>query len=229
MRTDTVQRVRVTFAIEWPLCYASVLDLGRLWDRLLRRAELPLAYSQGFNPHPRLAFAAALPVGYTSECEMVDILLAERVATEEMARRIDGERPAGLSILSVDEVPLNATAPQSTMRQADYVVRLEGAFGAGEAEQALDALLARPHVMRERFRKGRVREYDLRALIHEAVCEEDGAGGALLRLRLACGSQGAGRPEEVVDELGLAIERQAIRRVRLLWDAASGDREGDDR
>ena len=229
MRTEIAQRIRVTFAIEWPLCYGSVLDLGRLWERLLRRAALPLAYTQGFNPHPRLAFAAALPVGYTSECEAVDILLSERVAVEGLGGSLAPECPEGLRVLSAEEVPLEAPAPQATMRAADYVVRLQGEFAYEELVEALERLLARSEVVRERTRKGRLKEYDLRPLIHEAACEEDGAGEPLLRLRLACGSEGAGRPEEIVDELGLAISRRAIRRVRLFWEDPSCDSEGEGR
>lgn len=229
MRIDTAQRVRVTFAIEWPLCYASVLDLGRLWERLLRRAGLPLAYSQGYNPHPRLAFAAALPVGYTSECEAVDILLSERFAVEALAGLLAPECPAGLRVLRVEEVPLEAPAPQSTMHAADYVVRLRGEFTYDALVGAPERLLARPEIVRKRQRKGRLKEYDLRPLIHEAACEEDGAGEPLLRLRLACGSEGAGRPEEIVEELGLAILRMDIRRVRLLWEDPSCDSEGEGR
>jgi radical SAM-linked protein len=80
MRTGVEQRLRIIYGIEGALSYASVLDIGRLWERLLHRSGMPLAYTQGFNPHPRMQFAAALAVGYTSSYEVLDLLLSELVS-----------------------------------------------------------------------------------------------------------------------------------------------------
>jgi len=81
------QRLRITFAKGETLKYISHLDLARAWERALRRAGVPLAYSQGFNPRPKMAFAAALPVGYTATAEMVDILL-EKPLVVRIWRRV---------------------------------------------------------------------------------------------------------------------------------------------
>ncbi len=217
MRTDTVQRVRITFGVDWPVCFASVLDLGRLWERLLRRAGLPLAYSQGFNPHPRMSFAMALPVGYTSDCEMIDVVLAERLDVEAIRERVAQQAPPGLSIRAVTDLALGEPSPQASMREAEYVVPIREEVSADALNAALSALLARPSVPRNRVRKGETRAYDLRPFIYAAGCEIDPAGGHLLRLRLACGSNGAGRAEEVVDEMGLTAQAGMVRRVRLVW------------
>lgn len=217
MRTDTAQRLRLTFGVEWPVCYASVLDLGRLWERLLRRAGLPLAYTQGFNPHPRMAFGMPLPVGYTSECEIVDLLLAEYLDPHATLQSVRAQCPPGLTVLSAEDIPLKAPALQATMREAEYLVRLRAERTAEEMTQAVRALLGRPSIPRARQRKGRLQEYDLRALLYSATYEPGADGHHLLRLRMACGSQGAGRPEELIDELGLDAAQSAIRRVRLVW------------
>ena len=226
MHTDTVQGIRITFGVEWPVCFASVLDLGRLWERLLRRAGLPLAYSQGYNPHPRLTFGMALPVGYTSECELADVLLAERLDLEDVRRRVEEQCPPGLRILGAEELPLGAPSPQSTMREAEYVVRLRGSVPGDTLLEAIRTLLERPRIPRQRLRKGRQREYDLRPLIHAATCAIGPDGEPLLHLRLACGADGAGRPEEVVQELCLGVMYSTIRRVRLVWGAAPRGGEG---
>ena len=70
-------RIRVTFSKTYHMRYTSHLDVHRTWERTLRRARLPLAYSQGFNPRPKINLAAALPLGFTSDCEIVEFWLDE--------------------------------------------------------------------------------------------------------------------------------------------------------
>jgi len=219
MRTDTVQRLRVGFGIDGPLCYISVLDMGRLWERLLHRANIPITYTQGYNPHPKLQFAAALPVGYSSACELVDILLAERVAPGEFLARSRAQQPIGLDIYCVEQVALKAPALQSKMRKAEYEVQLWIQDESVDVQETLHDFLARPSIMRQRAKKGRKVDYDLRPLVHAlgyqgyiGTCHE-------LNMLLRCGSRGSGRPEEIIDELGLSVERYAIRRTKLIWDS----------
>jgi len=220
MQTDVVQRVRVTFGVHWPLCYASVLDLGRLWERLLRRAHARLAYTQGYNPHPRLAFAAALPVGYTSDAEVVDVLLAERAEFGALRREMRRQAPEGLAIGDLVEVPLSSPALQAVMREARYRVTLYGAEH-DNVIGALKGLLARPSISRKRVRKGEVREYDLRPLIRDAQLHRDRHGEQALDVRMVCGPEGSGRPEELIEELGVPIEDYAVRRIALIWEGGA--------
>jgi len=220
MQTAVQQRLRVTFGVADPLIYASVLDLGRLWERLLRRARAPLAYTQGFNPHPRLQFAAALPVGYGSECELVDILLAECLTPECFRQSVAPQLPPGLSIEQVEEIPLDAPSPQATMREAHYRVSLTAPVPAEQVRQSLDSLVARQEIIRERPKKGELKPYDLRPLVLALeLCSSNDTHHELF-MRLLCSAQGSGRPEEVVDELGLPLTDFAIRRCRLVWGTA---------
>ncbi|HHX66093.1 MAG TPA: DUF2344 domain-containing protein [Chloroflexi bacterium] len=218
MRTDVVQRLRITFAVDDPLSYISVLDMGRLWERLLRRARVPIAYSQGFNPHPRMQFATALPVGYQSDCEVIDLLLAEALSPDDLAVMVTPQCPPGLSILDVREVPVRAAAPQSTMQEAHYHVRVCGASEAAEFKTALNRLMARDTIIRQRRKKGKLVDYDLRPLILDVRYLSDHNDCHELSMVLRCGSQGAGRPEEILDELGLDVARYTIRRTRLVWE-----------
>jgi len=219
MRTDTVQRLRVGFGIDGPLRYTSVLDMGRLWERLLHRANIPITYTQGYNPHPKLQFAAALPVGYSSACEFVDVLLAERVAPGEFLARSRAQQPIGLDIHRVEQVPLKAPALQSKIRAAEYKVQLWLQGDPADIQQALHDFLGRESIMRQRTKKGRKVDYDLRPLVRDLRYQ--GCIGAYheLNMLLRCGSRGSGRPEEIIDELGLSVERYAIRRTKLIWDA----------
>jgi radical SAM-linked protein len=220
---DAVQRLRVTFGVDGPLIYASVLDMGRLWERLLRRAAVPLAYSQGFSPHPRMQFAAALPVGYSSECELLDLWLRQYIAPLDFARAVQRQLPPGLSISEVGETPLKAPAPQSGMREAFYQVRLWVDISPEAIARWLQDLLARPQIIRQRLKKGQMEEYDLRPLIHDARYVHGFQGEHELELRLACGPQGAGRPEEILATLDARVKRYIIHRKSLVWS------EGEER
>jgi radical SAM-linked protein len=221
---EAVQRLRVGYRIADPLQYVSVLDMGRLWERLLRRARLPLAYTQGFHPHPRLQFAAPLPVGYLSEAEWLDVYLREAVTLPATRVALDAQCPRGLEITGVETVPLDAPNLQSIVREAEYDVLIWTAAAPEAVRGALETLLARENLPRSRVRKGRPQEYDLRPLIHALSyaggTRSDGAGTweHLLRLRARSGSLGSGRPEEVLDELRLAIDHSRICRTRLIWE-----------
>lgn len=217
-----VQRTRVTFGLSGPLVYASVLDLGRLWERLLRRAGVPLAYTQGYSPHPRLQFASPLPVGYSSECEVMDVWLERRMDLMDLARGMRQQSPPGLTIREVAEVHLAAPYPQSTLRSAEYRVHLESAMSAPEVGAAIEWLLAQPSIERRRVRKkGRRQSYDLRPLIRDV--RHEGIEGNIHRLWIdvRCGSQGSGRPEEIVAAMGMDASHMTIHRTRLVW----GERE----
>ncbi len=87
------QRLRITFSQQGVLRYVGHLDVVRTWERALRRASIPLAYSEGFNPQPRLFFAAALPLGATGQREIVDVVLAESMAPEAFHARVQPHLP----------------------------------------------------------------------------------------------------------------------------------------
>ena len=216
---DSIEsRVRVTFAVDLPLCYSSVLDMGRMWERLLRRAQVPIAYSQGFRPHARLQLAAALPVGYTSHCESLDILLVRKVDCAEVLSAVRQSSPPGLAVLDARPVPVRTKSPQSTMREAQYSVCLWSEVEPERIEGALLRLLERPSIARQRMKKrGRIVDYDLRPLILALEYSERCPDHHVLSMNLRCGSSGSGRPEEIMSELGFEDERVSICRVRLIW------------
>ncbi len=217
MQTLVVQRMRLTFGISEPLHYASVLDLGRLWERLLRRARVPLAYTQGYNPHPRLQFAAALPVGYTSECELLDLLLAEELEPQTFLAMIAPQLPPGLTVTHAEAIALHAPSPQAGMRAAHYRVSVCTPRSANQVSAALDALLTRTQIMRERHKKGEMRAYDLRPLIDSLTLSGTHGACHTLEMVLRCGQEGSGRPEQIVDALSLDHTDLTIHRCRLTW------------
>ena len=219
--TTVVQRLRIRYAVEGPLRYVSVLDQARIWERLLRRAGMPLAYTQGYNPRPRLQLGSALPVGYASDCEFIDLFLSADVTPEVLTKAITPQLPMGLTVYEVHQVPLKAAAIQSRVREAWYEVRVwtdeVSAHDSGaRIQRAIDILLARVEIPRQRHKKGRLADYDLRPLILDIRYHLQHDNCLLLVMRLQAGPHGSGRPEEVLDELGLADGRYRIQRRELV-------------
>lgn len=205
-------RLRITFAKQGPLRYTGHLDLHRIWERTLRRAGLPLAYSQGFHPQPRLQIASALPLGFTSRAEIVDVFLTQSIPIEGLRETIQAAAPPGLEILKIEEVAANAPALQTQLRAAEYAITLPELASDSHTElpRRIAALLAAPALPRQRRGKG----YDLRPLIEELRLLEDGR----LFMRLSAREGATGRPEEVLAELGIPWEETHIERIRLIFE-----------
>jgi len=214
---QATHRLRVTYGVDRPLQYVSVLDLARVWARLLKRAGVPVAYSQGYNPHPRLQMASVLPLGYTSECEIMDVLLTEEMPPQSLLDAIANEVPAGLRIYGAQAVPLKSPAPQSQFSEAEYRVTVWGALSADALDRGIANLLQRDEVIRERKKHGKLVSYDLRPLIHYMERQQSLVGMHTLFVRMAHSSMGSGRPEEALAEMRLAIDSQQIHRLRLVW------------
>ena len=206
------QRLRITFGKFDALKYTSNLDVAKIWERVLRRADLPLLYSQGFNTRPKLQLATALPLGITSECELLDVTLRERIRLEGLEERLRPVSPAGLRIYRAEEVAVGEAALQTRVRSARYVVTfVEPVPGLA---QLAGALLARKSIPRSIQRKRRVVEKDLRPLIHELVADD----AQTLRMRVAVGDRGNLRPRDLLEEMGLQECWHHVHRRQLLLD-----------
>jgi len=214
--------MRVTFATDESVKYVGHLDLARAWERALRRAKLPLSYSQGFHPQPRIQFASALPLGVTGAAEVVDIYLNEDLEPAELLLRLEPALPPGIRPTAAIPVPRELPSLQSQVREATYRVEVE----TDEADLAfisrLEAFLARPSAWRERRRGDRLARYDLRPLVkslrYRGACE---IGQAFVT---AMNSQPAatGRPDELLAELGFDGVARRIERLELTFLDAQG-------
>ena len=159
-----VQRLRLTFSKDGPARYISHLDLARALERALNRAALPVAYTQGFNRRPRLALAAALPLGYTSAAEVADVWLTEAMAPEVFGARLMARMAPGIVISDVAQVPLVAPSLQQQLAESVYEVGFpDGVDGEG-LRRSVAELLAASSLMRERRRPkdSRPQTFDLR-------------------------------------------------------------------
>ncbi len=217
MPPETPQRLRFTFAHGELLKYIAHLDALRLWERALRRAGLPLAYSHGFNPQPRIIFAAPLPVGFTGEAEVLDVWFESPVAPVEVAKSLRAVLPKGIEVVAVEEVALNLPSLPSQLRASEYRVTVESEEAMEAVEERVRALLAAESLPRRRRYKGRWREYDLRPLIQALRLAGRVEGGYCLEMRLRTDSQATGRPDEVLKALELWGGLCTIHRTRLLF------------
>ncbi len=172
-------RVRITFAKTAAMCYTGHLDLYRAWERLIRRAGLPLAYTQGFSPHPRINLASALPLGFTGEAEVVDIWLESELPAEAVYAALQAAAPPGMLIREAAVVDEKSPALQTLVEASEYVITLlEEVEGLAER---LAAVLEKTEMRRER----RGKAYDLRPLILGAeMLGRDEQGRQQLRARL---------------------------------------------
>ncbi|MCS7282024.1 MAG: TIGR03936 family radical SAM-associated protein [Anaerolineae bacterium] len=205
-------RLRFLYRVCGPLRYVSHLEQMKVWERAMRRAGLPLAYTGGFTPRPRLQVAAPLPVGFASEGELMDAWMEQPVAPEEVLKALTRTLPEGLEILEVREADLGEPSLPVQVEAAEYEVRVETAVPEGELRKRLEELLSSTALPRER----RGRSYDLRPLIRALNLEDASDGWATLRMTLSLGERATGRPEEVVDALGLGGAFFQVTRRRLL-------------
>lgn len=213
--TSPQQRIRITFAKREAIKYISHLDLNQAWERAFRRARLPLAYSQGFNPRPRFQMAAALPVGVTGQAELLDIWLVDCLGPEEVLDRLRPALPGGLEVLDAVEADLPAPSLQSQMCAADYRAVIRSREPAAAIRTRIQALLEMLSIPRQRHHKGKLQSYDLRPFIQNLSVEAGQGGDQVLLMRLQANPQGAGRPDEILDALGLSLTPHLIDRTKL--------------
>lgn len=194
--------------------FTGHLDLHRAWERTFRRAHLPLAYTQGFHPQPRIQLAGALPLGFTAEGELADIWLEEDLPIDAVRVALRAAAPPGLHIRAAEVVDDRQPPLQVLLRSATYVVQLDEP--QPDLTDRIAALLAQPGLPRTR----RDKAYDLRPLIEALTV---GAPPDVeLVMQLAARDSATGRPEEVVDALGCDASAAAYHRTGLLFaDAAT--------
>ena len=208
-------RLRITFSKSGALRYTGHLDLHSLWERTVRRAGLPLSYTQGFHPGPKLQLASALPLGFIGRVEIVDLWIDDPVHPLDRPYKdiLQPAAPPGLVISSVEVVDEHGPALQTQVLSAKYEVTLLGPGDAPGLEKSISALLGAASLSRER----RGKAYDLRPLIESLeLLPSDGTGALCLHMRLAARAGATGRPEEVLDSLGFSFETARIERTRLI-------------
>lgn len=214
-------RIRFEFAKDKEARFISHLDLIRVFERSVRRAGLPLTYSQGFNPHPKIAFGPALALGTASDKEYVDISFNEDLSANRAVEALRSNLPPGLSILRGKTVSKGAESLNALINRARYTVScpLKEATTEEKLRDFCKGLLEKETIMIRKQSKKGIRDKDIRKGIFHLECHLK-KGEVVLLCELLLGPEGSVRPEEVVSQLvalgmSLNVDYQAIRRTGL--------------
>ncbi len=178
--------IRLQYTKGESLKYVAHLDTLRTFIRALRRAKLPIAYSQGFHPHPIISFLMPLSLGFTSNCEMVDVGFAEEISYRETAQRLDQALPPGFDIT-------NAAAPvhkATEITQAEYSVTFRGQL---PSPQEIETFFSQKELVVQKKSKRGIKEVDIMPLIHQYNYHKN-----ILTLTLAAGNTQNLNPELVM-------------------------------
>lgn len=191
-----------------PLRHLSHLDLNRAIDRAVRRAGLPVSYSQGYNPSAQIGYAHAMPTGMAGERELCQIELERPIQADEVHRALAEELPENLRPVEVEIVSGERRKHISGSTIAEYEMELAPLEGIGESalEQAVAEVLDAGNLPIVRETKSRTREIDIRPGIYELTVFEPRAGsaGPRLRMKLALQQEQLVKPSEVIE----CIERR---------------------
>lgn len=217
---EKVQRVRARFTKMGDVRWISHLDLLRLFERALRRAAIPVAFSQGFNPRPAIEFAAPLALGITSQAELLDVYLGERLELDRFLARLNEALPPEVQLTAAWEVPVKGPSLMALVEEATYKVWLDEGIPAS----AWQSFLARASIPFEKTSKTGTKTVDLRPLILDIEPESD----RVVRIRLKTGSRGNGKPEDVVEALGTFLETEIAALAIVRTDLALADGAPDE-
>ena len=212
-------RLRFRFSKLGKVRWTSHRDLARMWERAFRRVQLPLAYTQGFSPRPKVSFGLALPTGAESVAEYLDVELAEGVGADvvSLPGRLSAALPVGVDVMAAALVEPGAASLQHEVTSCSWVVETAGATPDRLAE-LVAAAMAAPALVISRERKGQRSEQDVRPGI--LACQVDGNS---LVAELAAQPR-ALRPSELLVALGPGLEEARVRRTSQ-WIERDGARE----
>ena len=205
-------RARICFHKTEAMRFTGHLDLHHTWERTLRRASLPLAYSQGFHPQPRLNLAAALPLGFTSEAEVIDAWFEQDLSPDDLTQALQPALPPGIRLISISLVDLKEPALQTQVRSASYRITLLDP--APDLDTRIKQILEADSIPRQRRNK----DYDLRPLIEKLMqIDNDEINHQRIEVQLSAREGATGRPEELLSTLGLDPFAARVHRFTLYF------------
>jgi radical SAM-linked protein len=206
-------RVRIRYAKTEALRYTGNLNISKIWERYLRRAKLPLAYSQGFHPQPRTNLACPLPLGITSRSEIIDIWFEDDIPLADIRAALDKTAQPGIEIQDIQPAVFKAPALQTQTKFVEYHALLLDSPEPELIRKRVSNLLSKNSIMRKRRNK----EYDLRLLIdHLEVLPCENGQSAVLFMRLAARQGATGRPDEVLAALDIRGSDARVDRISLI-------------
>lgn len=175
--------------------YISHLDLQRAFSRAIRRSGLPVKFSQGFNPHYVVSFASALAVGIESDCECVEMMLAEEVEPKDYLDAMQEALPPGLTAKRAAALADKAPKLMAAVYEAEYTVILKKA-DIDKINEAVCGIIGETSLFTVKKSKGKEKKFDMRPLIKSLIINDN-----VLKMRLAAAQTGSLKPSLVLDEI----------------------------
>lgn len=212
-------KVRVRFTKVGKVRFLGNLDLVRNWERAVRRANLPVAYTGGFSPRPKLHYGLALPLGAESYAEYMDIDLAERVELDGLAEALSDGMPPGIDVTDVGEVPANATALQAVVDHCTWEIDLVGT-PLEELAATVQRVMESDEVLLTFERKKKSITENVRPALLDLSVEERREGAVTLAASLATKPRSV-RPSELLTCLGVGSDSARVRRIEQ-WMTQDG-------
>ena len=158
-----MQKLRLRYTKTGRLRFTSHRDIARVFERALRRADIPMAFSAGFSPHPKISWVGAAATGVASEAEYVEIALATWTDPEQLRQRLDASLPDGIDLIEAVEAPPGTSLPDE-IQASSWSVELPE-VGQNTLQQAVEAFLGSDEVIVERMTKNGRRTFDTRAAV----------------------------------------------------------------
>ena len=210
--SPVAQRLRITFGKTGSLKYTSNLDVAKIWERVLRRADLPILYTRGFNTRPRIQLAMPLPLGISSECEILDVSLRQRIAFDSARLRDEllAVSPPGLTIEAIDQVDPRAASLHSLVESAEYRIQFHDSIDEAELRQKIAEILSRETIIIDRTHRRKRSVMDIRPLIIDLYLDAN-----VLIAHLSVGDRGNLRPDQIIELLDLGEIYYSAHRYRL--------------
>ncbi len=220
-------KLRFRFAKQGKIRWTSHRDLARMWERAFRRTQLPLAYSAGFSPRPKVSFGLALSTGHESVAEYLDVELdPARVVGLDIASlpdRLTAALPAGVDVMAGAVIDEAAGSLQHEVTSCRYELVAAGA-GIDELRELTTGALTADALVVTRHRKGQAVTDDIRPAILSLAVVEEVDGGVLITAEVATQPRGL-RPAELLAALSADLGKVRVRRTHQWISCADGARE----
>ena len=219
-------KARIKFRKNGVMKFIGHLDIMRYFQKAIRRAEIPIAFTSGYSPHMIMSFANPLGVGLTSDGEYFDIELTESIASKEAVRRLNEQMVDGMEIVSFVQIPDDKKSKgMSIVAGADYLSSVKNGSLPEDLAEKLEAFYAQNEICVVKKTKKSEKEVDIRPMIYKLECRNGG-----IYMRVAAGSVQNLKPELVTEAfaryLGMDDEEVAFTHHRLETFAESEDADG---
>lgn len=218
-------KIRIRFSKTHLMKFISHLDLMRMMERTLRRSKIPLAFTQGFNPHPKISFATALAIGVSSEGEYMDMEITEKIDLNDFKTTINKNLPQGIKLIQCKYIDLSTPALMAIVDFSTYVIKciLNEKYETVDIQDQIQEFLNLNEIIiiknSKKRKKTIPKEVDIRPLIKSMEVNHRSNDELIFKTNLAAGSKGNLKPDllmnKFVDTMNLAIDKDSIRIHRL--------------